>query len=358
MNLDYLPNRITSPDIPEGHVQGIAVDTERGFVYYSFTTLLLKTDLTGRPLGSVVRLAGHLGCITFCPEDGNVYGSLEQKHDAIGAGIIRRTGWDPSCEDAFYLIRFDTDKITRMDMDAEKDGVMTAVYLRDVVRDYRETDEASGKPHRYGCSGIDGLGYGPAFGAPADSSKKFMVCYGVYGDTSREDNDYQVISQYDPTVFAAFAKPLNQSLPHHSGPDHYEERYFFYTGNTVYGVQNLEYEPSRRQWLVAVYRGQKETFTNFPMFVIDGAAAPQLRELAGRKGEMGLVLPQAAGGLPGKAELSGLEFRFGQTGIAALGDGTLYFSQDGSHPEEKTFYTTLVHYKRQDDPNTPFLELA
>nr|MBP7951722.1 DNA modification methylase [Verrucomicrobiales bacterium] len=42
---------------------------------------------------SVVRLAGHLGCITFCPEDGNVYGSLEQKHDAIGAGIIRRTGW-------------------------------------------------------------------------------------------------------------------------------------------------------------------------------------------------------------------------------------------------------------------------
>ena len=263
MNLDYLPNRITSPDIPEGHVQGIAVDTERGFVYYSFTTLLLKTDLTGRPLGSVVRLAGHLGCITFCPEDGNVYGSLEQKHDAIGAGIIRRTGWDPSCEDAFYLVRFDTDKITRMDMDAEKDGVMTAVYLRDVVRDYRETDEASGKPHRYGCSGIDGLGYGPAFSAPADSSKKFMVCYGVYGDTSREDNDCQVISQYDPTVFAAFAKPLNQSLPHHSGPDHYEERYFFYTGNTVYGVQNLEYEPSRRQWLVAVYRGQKETFTNF-----------------------------------------------------------------------------------------------
>ena len=78
----------------------------------------------------------------------------------------------------------------------------------------------------------------------------------------------------------------------------------------------------------------------------------------GRPGEMGLVLPQAAGGLPGKAELSGLEFRFGQTGIAALGDGTLYFSQDGSHPEEKTFYTTLVHYKRQDDPNTPFLELA
>ena len=76
MNLDYLPNRITSPDIPEGHVQGIAVDTERGFVYYSFTTLLLKTDLTGRPLGSVVRLAGHLGCITFCPEDGKVYGSL------------------------------------------------------------------------------------------------------------------------------------------------------------------------------------------------------------------------------------------------------------------------------------------
>ena len=45
-----LPNTILSGFWKEGHVQGIAVDTQRGFVYYSFTTILLKTDLEGNPL--------------------------------------------------------------------------------------------------------------------------------------------------------------------------------------------------------------------------------------------------------------------------------------------------------------------
>ena len=62
-----LPNAMFSGYWQEGHVQGIAVDTERGHVYYSFTTLLLKTDLQGVPIGSVRKLAGHLGCITFDP---------------------------------------------------------------------------------------------------------------------------------------------------------------------------------------------------------------------------------------------------------------------------------------------------
>ena len=43
-----LPNRIFSGYIPKAghsHVQGIAVDEQRGFIYFSFTTMLLKTDL-------------------------------------------------------------------------------------------------------------------------------------------------------------------------------------------------------------------------------------------------------------------------------------------------------------------------
>ena len=70
-----LPDRIFSGYWREGHVQGIAVDTERGFVYYSFTTILLKTDLAGNPVGSVLNLAGHLGCITYDAEANAVYGS-------------------------------------------------------------------------------------------------------------------------------------------------------------------------------------------------------------------------------------------------------------------------------------------
>ena len=209
-----LPNKIFSGYFREGHVQGIAVDTQKGYVYYSFTTMLLKTDLDGVPLGSVTGLAGHLGCITFNSDNGVLYGSLEQKHDAIGAGIIKRTGWDPSAEDAFYLVAFDVDRIDRMSMDAEGDGVMTAVYLADVVRDYNATDEVSGKSHRYGCSGIDGLGFGPVFGASLDSEKKLMVCYGVYSDTEREDNDYQVILSYVPEELRSYEDVLRADHIH------------------------------------------------------------------------------------------------------------------------------------------------
>ncbi|MBR4889311.1 MAG: hypothetical protein IKU17_09215, partial [Clostridia bacterium] len=60
-----------------GHVQGIAVDKERKFMYYSFTTCLVKSDLDGNVIGSVKGLAGHLGCIAYNYKDGKIYGSLE-----------------------------------------------------------------------------------------------------------------------------------------------------------------------------------------------------------------------------------------------------------------------------------------
>ena len=194
------PRRVSSGFWPEGHVQGIAIDEVGGYIYFSFTTILLKTDLAGNPVGSVCNIVGHLGCITFDPDRRRVYGSLELKHDAIGRGIVSRTGKELAAEDAFYLVSFDCDAITALNMDAEvtdDDGrsVMTALYLPDVVRDYTETDEVSGKPHRYGCSGIDGTAYGPVFGQSPDSQKKIMVCYGVYSDEERVDNDHQVILQ-------------------------------------------------------------------------------------------------------------------------------------------------------------------
>ena len=71
----------------KNHVQGLAVDDKNGCIYYSFTTSLVKTDFSGKVIGSVKGLVGHLGCIAFNPADGKIYGSLEYKHDAIGQGI-------------------------------------------------------------------------------------------------------------------------------------------------------------------------------------------------------------------------------------------------------------------------------
>ncbi len=342
--MNELPNQIYSGVYREGHVQGIAVDAKRGYMYFSLTTVLLKTDLNGNPVGSVKKLAGHLGCITYDADRNCVYGALELKHDKIGAGIIARTGWDPNAEDNFYLVRFDCDAVTRMEMDAETDGVMQAVRLADVGADYAAVDEVSGQKHRYGCSGIDGTGYGSVFGDP-NGDKKIMVCYGVYGDNERTDNDYQVILQYDPCIFETYGKPLNQTEPHHSGPETYQEKYFFYTGNTTYGVQNLEYDPFLQIWLVAVYTGNKPNFTNFPLFFIDGAVAATKQLLLGRNEELGNVLQSARLGKQGKTEgIWGSDFPYGATGVAAFGDGRYYFSQDGDDGNGG-FYTNATLYR-------------
>ena len=47
------------------HIQGIAVDPKKGYIYYSFTTKLIKAKLDGTIVGSVDGLTGHLGCIAF-----------------------------------------------------------------------------------------------------------------------------------------------------------------------------------------------------------------------------------------------------------------------------------------------------
>lgn len=349
-----LPQSIYSGEYRSGgHVQGIAVDTKRGFVYYSFTTMLLKTDMQGNPVGSVIRLAGHLGCITYDTDKNMVYGSLELKHDAIGSGIINQTGWDPSSEDSFYLVAFDCAAIDRMNMNAECDNVMSAVYLADVVRDYSENDKVSGKKHRYGCSGIDGTGLGPIFGG---GEEKIMVAYGVYGDTERSDNDYQIILQYGRDVFEKYGCQLNQANPHHSGPETCEQRYFFYTGNTTYGVQNLEYDKHSNVWFFSVYKGNKVEFDNFKMYYVDGAIAPQMQSLNGRGTEQGLVLASAKMGTEGKqSEIYGVNFPYGSTGMASIGNGEFYFSIDGSD-KDKGYFTTVTKYKFNRDKKDLFEE--
>ena len=73
MKINDLPRGIDGGKWNSGHVQGIAVDVKKGFVYYSFTTVLAKTDLLGNLIGYAGGLVGHLGCIDINPEDGKVY---------------------------------------------------------------------------------------------------------------------------------------------------------------------------------------------------------------------------------------------------------------------------------------------
>lgn len=324
-----LPRKIESGPFKAGHIQGIAVDTEQKYMYYSYTTMLIKTDMQGNIVGSVTGLLGHLGDLDFNDADGRLYGSLEYKNDAIGQGILRMEKSERKLQTAFYIAIFDVDKITREGMDAEKDGIMTTVFLPTVLEDYlAEVLTAEGKQnHRLGCSGIDGVTFGPKFGKKG--GKQYLtVGYGVYGDTNRSDNDYQVLLQYDVSKWAKYEKPLSQEEMHLQGPAKPAGQYFVKTGNTTYGVQNFDYDASSHSWMMAVYKGNKKHFPNYTFFAADGAARPVKQALEGvpyiKKAKV--VALKAAGKQQG--DIRGWDWGVGSTGMCSLGDGYFYLSHN------------------------------
>lgn len=308
------------------HLQGIAIDHARRFLYFSFTTCLLKTDLQGNILGSVSGLPGHLGCIAFHPQENKVYGSLEFKHDTIGSDILNGMHYTGEVTDGFYIASFAVDKINRMNMDPNEDSVMEAVFLREVYEDY------SAPGHRFGCSGIDGLTFAPPIGE--DSEKYYLyVAYGIYGDVARNDNDHQVILKYDVSKWNTWAQPLNLHNMHLSGPEKPDGKYFVYTGNTTYGIQNLEYDPFSGCMVAAVYPGKKASFPNYAMFFIDCTKKPEKALLRGI-GEEGYLLSLTDFGSGVCAgEICGSQFPLGSMGIQSLGNGYFYIT-DGFKTEQ------------------------
>lgn len=332
------------------HIQGIAVDEEHGYIYYSFTTKLVKSTLDGKIVGCVDGLMGHLGCIAFNREDRRIYGSLEYKRDAIGREIMEKLGQSADLTDAFYIAVFDADKIDRMGMDAEKDGVMKNVYLEEVLRDYSGTGLdrwGNPVPHRYGCSGIDGLTFGPMFGEPPDSKQYLFVSYGVYSDVNRDDNDHQVILCYDTENWDTYAAPLSQSNMHRNGPSEPTDKLFVYTGNTRYGVQNLEYDPYKQVYFMAVYTGEKKQFPNYHLYAADARQAPEVQQLRGLN-EYGKVVPLFQGGQRHEPSgIRGWNFPYGSTGLFACGDGRYYISEN--HVSRSGQCSLIYRYVWDDD---------
>lgn len=331
--LPALPTTVDGGAWKSGHVQGMAVDRRKGFMYFSFTNLLVKTDLTGKPVGSVTGFTGHLGDLDFNTEDGRVYGSLEYK-----------------AAKAFYIAIFDGDRITAMDMDAETTGVVTTVHLKEVVEDYTadmdgngvfDGDTAKTADHRYGCSGIDGVAFGPAFddkrrGAAHRPSRALLtVAYGVYANTTRQDNDNQVLLQYDIRRWKKYERPLTEADPHTSGPGSPDGKYFSYTGNTTYGVQNLDYDAYTGNWLLAAYKGTKTQFPNYSLFVLDGSRRPVSGPVAGQpEPERGRLLPLLARGLHHPASGTYGWESTGQYGLVSLDDGRYYLAEAGTVVED------------------------
>lgn len=353
-----LPRQIYSGEQDQFHVQGIAFDPVNKYLYLSFTTSLVKLDQQGNLIGSAINLTGHLGCMAYNPDDGRIYASLEYKHDAIGKGIMSGTNSVNSTEDAFYIAIFDGDKITRPNMDASE--VMTSVYIKEAMNDYNAIVTNQGKQveHRHGCSGIDGVAIGPKIGK-SGGRNQIYIAYGVYGDTKRNDNNYQVILNYDIKKWKKYERPLSGQNLHHSGPKEVDHKYFVWTGNTDWGIQNLAYDPNLHCLMAAVYRGKREGWENYDLYAIDTKKKSRKHVLDGLEPEMkGEVLPLLEqGNHDAQHNTWGWHFPWGSTGLNPLGDGYYYISKNARNKETKRQSSTVCLFKWTGDKNTPFEEV-
>ena len=359
--LDPAPEGVPSVlDISSGvtsHVQGIAVNLEKGELYFSFTTRFIRTDLKGKVLGTIDRIQGHLGAMTFNPEDGCVYASLECKNDEIGASIAKKLGvpmWEGTY---FYVAVIDVAKVDRLEMDPENDPVLRTVFIQPAVEDNEAGVQLPDgvREHRFGCSGIDGVTIGPRPGGGGNNC--LYVAYGVYGDVARTDNDYQVLLCYPLDQIKKYAQTVSFGTMHTSGPSKPWRKFFVRTGNTNYGVQNLAYDPFTGYLLMAVYRGKKEQFPNYSLYAVDLAAKPFKARLEGvpyrtcRQWQ----LPLAADGLLHESSgIRGWNFRWGSTGLFPLGGGYYLFSENykGMETGIEGCRTHLMRWT--GDPEHPF----
>ena len=314
------------------HVQGIALDKKEKSMYLSFTTSFYKTDLEGNITGSITGINGHLGALTFDPKTRKVYASLELKNDEIGNDIADGLGATRhnNSTGRFYIAEIDVDSVDGLDVPFDK--AITLHPVAEAAKDFLAEVEVEGNvlKHRYGCSGVDGITLGPEFGSDLKNNTNLYIAYGIYSDTLRTDNDYNILLSYD--------------LKDLSTPKH---KYFIYTGNTKYGVQNLAYDSHTERMYMAVYKGRKSKFENFRLFAVDMNQKPylgQLKDVPYHEGEAELL-----------DVCGGWHFKWGSTGLCPLGDGRYYISINSKTDEGQVCDATM--HMCSDDPESPFVRI-
>lgn len=313
--IDLFPLSLAGGSWDVKHCQGIAVDKKKGYVYYSYTTMLVKCDFDGNLVGSVAGVVGHLGDITYNEADGKVY-----------------CGYNSKERKGYYAAIFDVDKITKMDMKPTKD-VIRLVYLDEPYKDYCakvkfKNDDGTTKTldHKYGCSGIDGVTFSPDF---SKKSKKevLTVAYGVFSDNKRTDNQYQILVQYDVTDWwSKYGQPYVSKNVKNAGPENHNGKYFVYTGNTHYGVQTMEYFDELNLLILNCYPGSNPKHKNYTLFAVDCDVAPKMTTLFGQPNEdkqLTLSLYQD-GDYDKNNNVFGWYSTYGEQGIAYMNDGLFY----------------------------------
>ena len=315
------------------HVQGLAFDKEKECFYFSFTSAFFKTDMEGNIIGSVCGINGHIGAMTFDPVGRKVYASLELKDDAIGRNISEKLGarsWTRD-QSAFYVAEIDVDKINSIGM--SQDEVMHLHLIEEACKDYKASVQVRDSilDHRFACSGIDGVTIAPAFGGKRPGERYLYVAYGIYGDTLRSDNDYNVLLCYK-------LNDIGGRLQH---------KYFIHTGNTTWGVQNLAFDKASGKMFLAVYNGSKKQWPNYDLYAVETSQTPFRGRLEGvpyLKGKVEQLSLSQDGIKDPSSGICGWNFKWGSTGLCPLGNGTFYISVNGNEGGSQFCKATLYHW--------------
>ena len=293
-------------------------------MYFSFTTRFLATDFDGNIVGSIDKIHGHLGAMTFDAARRKIYASLECKDDEIGANISRKLGVAGYSVSRFYIAEIDVDAVNRMGTPQEE--AIRLISVAQAAQDYSEEVEYGGRrhKHRYGCTGIDGITIGPGFGGKG--GEFLYIAYGIKSDTTRTDNDYQILLQYPMKDIRAGAAAQKcdkaTACAESKGKKLKPQRYFIRTGNTRYGVQNLAWDAYSGLMFLAVYKGEKKQWPNYDLFAVNMNSKPRKARLEGvpyERRKMNVV--ELAG--------DGWRFKYGSMGLCPLGDGTWYIAEGG-----------------------------
>ncbi len=321
-----LPDYFQTETFSWGHVQGMTIDKENSYTYFTFTTILGKTDLSGKTVASMTGYPGHMGDCTYNEADGKLYASLflsEEYSWTLGGKIGN-----------FAIAIIDTTKLTELNMPYDTPGLMKVVHLKD-MEDYAKMTLSNGKVGKYGITGVDGTEIGPKFGS--SSGKQYLtVAAGVNntcdetGTNTRTDNEYQVLFQYDfANWWDTIAEPLSlDGMPSQSAKA--DGEYLILSGNGNFGIQDVAYDEYNKQWYFVCYGVTNKDYKGVGhMLVVSTEYEPKLETLIGQPNPeaQGYVLkPIEKGDFHEGSGIYSFGFWEGSSGLTSLGNGYFYLS--------------------------------
>ncbi len=201
------------------HMQGFS--SGNGYMYWSFTDTLVKTTLEGIVKCQVYVGGGHLGDCDY--HDGKIYASF-MKNALPGHEWADWSGYK------LYIF------------DAEDLRLLNSINLD--ICDYYKSITCTPEDTR-GFQGIDGVAIAPD---PVSGEDKVFIACALF---TGEKYSNQIILQFD----------LDGK---------YETEYHIPTGNTVFGIQNLDYDAENKEFWFTTYGGSQPYQPKEVLYCISG----------------------------------------------------------------------------------------